>query len=228
MLYFTTDILMILSVCLILNKQMVFLNFSILNILILNSRLKNRKMANQHSSTYLLCKLPKSFVSVFTITSICLYTNFVSFTRHSYKIRLINTLTYLTYGTSSSWTSFNEKNSNGKHLLMKNIYPSYLIDKQVKLFLHNKFSTNNCNAVKEIKTTFYYKLPCIGSFSINTKNCNINIFFLLLKQAICFWKKMIYLGLSRIKKRASKYHHFGVWKYCTLNLLQCFYYFCLM
>ena len=34
---------------------------------------------------------------------------------------------------------------------MKNTYPSYLIDKQAKRSLHNKFSTNNCNAVKEIK-----------------------------------------------------------------------------
>ena len=53
---------------------------------------------------------------------------------------------------------------------MKNMYPSYLIDKQVKRFLHNKFSTNYCNAVKESKTTLYYKLPYIGSFSNNTKN----------------------------------------------------------
>ena len=72
---------------------------------------------------------------------------------------------------------------------MKNMYPSYLIDKQVKRFLHNKFSTNYCNAVKESKTTLYYKLPYIGSFSNNTKkkikelckkfckNSNINIVF---------------------------------------------------
>ena len=49
------------------------------------------------------------------------------------------------------------------------MYPSYLIDKQVKCFLHNKFSTNNSNAVKQTKTTLYYKLPYIGLFSNNTK-----------------------------------------------------------
>ena len=79
---------------------------------------------------------------------------------------------------------------------MKNMYPSYLIDKQVKRFLHNKFSTNNCNAVKESKTTLYYKLLHIGSFSNNTekkikeickKFCkNSNIVFLLFKLAVCF------------------------------------------
>ena len=52
---------------------------------------------------------------------------------------------------------------------MKNMYPSYLIDKQVKHFLHNKFSNNNCNAVKESKTTLYFQLSYIGSFSNNTK-----------------------------------------------------------
>ena len=72
---------------------------------------------------------------------------------------------------------------------MKNMYPSYLIDKQLKGFLHNKFSTNNCNTVKETKTTLYYKLSYIGSFSNNTekkikvlckkfcKSSNINIVF---------------------------------------------------
>ena len=103
------------------------------------------------------------------MTSVGLYTNFVSFTPYSYKIGLIKTLIHRTYEISSSWTSFNEEISNVKHLLMKNMYPSYLIDKQVKRFLHNKFSTNYCNAVKESKTTLHYKLPYIGSFSNNTK-----------------------------------------------------------
>ena len=48
------------------------------------------------------------------------------------------------------------------------MYPSYLIDKQVKRFSHNKFSINHCNTNKESKT-LYYKLPYIGLFSDNTK-----------------------------------------------------------
>ena len=86
------------------------------------------------------------------MTSKGLYTNFVSFTSYSYKIGLIKTLIHCTYEISSYWTSFNEKISNVKHLLMKNMYPSYLIDEQVKRFLHNKFCTNCCNADKESKT----------------------------------------------------------------------------
>ena len=84
------------------------------------------------------------------------------------------------------------------------MYPSYLIDKQVKCFLHNKFSTNNSNAVKQTKTTLYYKLPYIGLFSNNTKKktkelhkkfckeSNIKIVFSPLKLAICFRVKTIY------------------------------------
>ena len=59
--------------------------------------------------------------------------------------------------------------STVKHLLMKNMYPSYLVDKQIKCFLHNKVCTNYCNAVKESKTTLNYKLPYIGSFSNKIK-----------------------------------------------------------
>ena len=49
------------------------------------------------------------------------------------------------------------------------MYLSYLIDKQVASVLYNKFSAQNYNAIKEIKTNLYYKLPYIESFSNNTK-----------------------------------------------------------
>ena len=65
------------------------------------------------------------------MTSIGLYTNYVSFTPYSYRIGLIETLIHHNYEISSSWTSFSEEISNVKHLLMKNMYPSYLIAKQV-------------------------------------------------------------------------------------------------
>ena len=84
---------------------------------------------------------------------------------------------------------------------MKNIYPSYLIDKQVKHFFRNKFSNNYCNAVKESNATLYYKFPYIGSFSNNTKkkinelckkvykNFNINIVFSPFKTGDLFSSK---------------------------------------
>ena len=73
------------------------------------------------------------------MTSIGLCTNFVSFTPYSYKIGSIKILIHRSYELSSSWTSFNEDISNVKLFLMRYMFPSHLIDKQVKCFLHNKF-----------------------------------------------------------------------------------------
>ena len=84
---------------------------------------------------------------------------------------------------------------------MKNMYPSYLIAKKVKCFLHNKFSTNYSNTVKESTATLYYKLPYISSFSSNTmkkikvlckkfcKNSNVNIVFSTFKTGDLFLSK---------------------------------------
>ena len=57
-----------------------------------------------------------------------------------------------------------------KHLLEKNVYPPYLIDKQIKLFLNNKLSENDTpkeNSNKE--NTTYGKIPNIGDISVRTK-----------------------------------------------------------
>ena len=53
---------------------------------------------------------------------------------------------------------------------MKNLYPSYLIDKEIKTFLENKFTTKeNTNIDHNNKSVSYYKLPYIGSYSNSTK-----------------------------------------------------------
>ena len=93
------------------------------------------------------------------MTSIGLYTNFLNFTPYSYKIGLIKTLIHRTYQISSSWTSFNEEISNVKHLLMKNMYPSYVIDKQVKRFLHNKFPLIIVMQLKNPKPLYIISFP---------------------------------------------------------------------
>ena len=75
--------------------------------------------------------------------SIGLYTNFSSFTPSSYKIGLIKTLIHRTYAISSSWNLFHDDIKNTKHLLEKNMYRPFLIDKQIKLFLNSKLSKND-------------------------------------------------------------------------------------
>ena len=55
-------------------------------------------------------------------------------------------------------------------LLTKNLYPSYLINKEIKTFLENKITTKkNTNIDHNNKSVSYYKLPYIGSYSSSTK-----------------------------------------------------------
>ena len=55
-------------------------------------------------------------------------------------------------------------------MLRKNLHPSYLIDKEIKNVLENKFTTKkNTNTDHNNKSISYYKLPYIGSYSNSTK-----------------------------------------------------------
>ena len=97
-------------------------------------------------------------------TSFGLYTSFTSFTTFSYKIGLIKTLPHHAFEISSSWNFFEQEKQK-----MKNLYPSYLIDKEIKTFLENKFTTKeNTNIDHNNKSVSYYKLPYIGSYSNST------------------------------------------------------------
>ena len=99
-----------------------------------------------------------------------LYTNFTSFTPFSYKIGLIKTLLHRDFEISSSWNSLDQEKRQIKNLLMKNLYPSRLIDKEIKTFLENKLTTKeNTNIDHTNKSVSYYKLPYIGSYSNSTK-----------------------------------------------------------
>ena len=67
-------------------------------------------------------------------TSIYFYTNLTSFTPFSYKIGLIKTLLHRAFEIISSWTFFDQEKQTIKNWLMKNLYPFYLIDKEIKKF----------------------------------------------------------------------------------------------
>ena len=103
-------------------------------------------------------------------TSVGLYTNFTSFAPFSYKIGLIKTLLHCAFKVSSSWNFFDQEKQKIENLLMKNLHPSYLIDKEIKKILENQFTTKeNTNIDHNNKSVFYYKLPYIGSYSNSTK-----------------------------------------------------------
>ena len=95
-------------------------------------------------------------------TSIGLYTKLTSFTPFSYNIGLIKTLFHRAFEISCCWNFFNQDKQKIKNLLMNNLYPSYFIDKEIKTFLGNKFTTKeNTNIDHSNKSFSYYKLPLI-------------------------------------------------------------------
>ena len=58
---------------------------------------------------------------------------------------------------------------NIKSNIIKNAYPSFLIDKVIKKYLDHKFSSNQ-NQLKDISDVYYFKLPYIGNLSHHGKN----------------------------------------------------------
>ena len=99
-----------------------------------------------------------------------LYTNFTSFTPFSYKIGLIKTFLHRVFEMISSWNLFDQEKQEIKNLLIKNLYSSYLIVKDIKKILQNKFGNKkNTNIGHENENVSFYKLPYIGSYSNSTK-----------------------------------------------------------
>ena len=101
--------------------------------------------------------------------SIGLYTNYLSFTPFSYKIGLVKTLLHRAFVISSNWSIFHLELNKTKEMLEKNLYPSNLIDQQIKQYLHAQCIDNkhkeHCNSLY----ISYYKLPCIGKLSTEIK-----------------------------------------------------------
>ena len=95
--------------------------------------------------------------------------NFKSFTSFSYKISLIKCLIDRSFKICNNWNSFHNDIENIKSNLIKNVYPSFLIDKVMKKYLHYKFSSNE-NHLKGKSDVHYFKLPYIGSLQINFRN----------------------------------------------------------
>ena len=60
---------------------------------------------------------------------------------------------------------------------MKNLHPSHLIDKKIKIFLEKKFTDKkNTNIDHNNKSVFYYNiLLYIGSYSNSTKKKNCEL-----------------------------------------------------
>ena len=95
--------------------------------------------------------------------------NFKSFTSFSYKISSIKCLIDRLFKICNNWNTFHNDIENTKSNLIKNAYPTFLIDKVIKKCLDYKFSTNR-NQLKDTFDVHYFKLPYIGNLSHHTKN----------------------------------------------------------
>ena len=117
-----------------------------------------------------------------------LFLSFTSFTPFRYKLGLIKTLIDRAFKISYNWAIFHNETIKIKHLLMKNQFPSKIIDDIVKKYIDKTRceTVENSNDDKDIS---YFKLPYIGKFSNYTqqkinrlcktfcKNTNLRIVF---------------------------------------------------
>ena len=76
-------------------------------------------------------------------------------------------------GISSSWNFFDQEKQNIENFLMRNLYSSYIIDKENKTFLEKKFTAKeNTNINHNNRSVSYYKLPYIGFYSNSPQKKN--------------------------------------------------------
>ena len=92
-----------------------------------------------------------------------------SFTLFSYKISFIKCLIDRSFKICNNWNCFHSDIESIKSNLIKNTYPSFLIDKVIKKYLNFKCS-NNLNQLKDTSYVYYLKLPYIGNLSHQIKN----------------------------------------------------------
>ena len=69
----------------------------------------------------------------------------------------------------NNWDSFHNEIKSIKSNLIKNVYPPFLIDKVIKMYVDYKFSSNQ-NQLKDKSEVLYFKLPYIGNLSHHIKN----------------------------------------------------------
>ena len=112
---------------------------------------------------------------------------FSKFTSLSYKISFIKCLIDRSFKICNNCNSVHYDIENIKPNLIKNAYPSSLIDTSIKKYFHDKFSSNQ-NQLKDVFDVYYFKLPYIGNLSHHIKNT-------LLKLCKEFYKENVNIKL---------------------------------
>ena len=136
--------------------------------------------------------------------------NFQIFTSFLYKISLIKYLIDRSFKICNNWNSVHNDIECIKSTLVKNAYPSFLIDEFIKKYLNYKFSSNQ-NQLKDTSDVHYFKLPYIDNLSHHIKNklsklctkfckenININLVFTSFKIKIYFHIKTQFLMIENL------------------------------
>ena len=97
-----------------------------------------------------------------------LFLSFTSFTPFRYKLGLIKTLIDRAFKISYNWAIFHNETIKIKHLLMKNQFPSKIINDIVKKYI-DKTRCETVESSNDDKDISYFKLPYIGKFSNYTQ-----------------------------------------------------------
>lgn len=93
-------------------------------------------------------------------TSTALFTNYNSFTPLAYRLSVLKCLIYRAYRLCSSWSLFHDEITVLRSMLLRNAYPSWILDRVIKLSVSNlikpniKFGPN--------KERLYIGLPYLG------------------------------------------------------------------
>ena len=99
-----------------------------------------------------------------------LLTNYFSFTPFSYKRGLIRTLADRTYKTNNTWEGFNEDIRKLLLILRKNLFPSHIVERVIRLYITKTQTLLNIPASPPSNSTQLFKLPYVGPFSIVAQN----------------------------------------------------------
>ena len=105
-----------------------------------------------------------------------LYMNWYSFSPRRYKINLIKTLLSRAWSICSSYTLF-DKDNQIKEYLVKNQYPSKLVDATIKNFVNKKVINQNITVSPSVdKKELLMVLPYHGKLSENLRVQLVRLF----------------------------------------------------
>ena len=96
-----------------------------------------------------------------------LLTNYFSFTSFSYKMGLVKTLVDRVYKINNSWLGFHKDIKELTLILRKNLLPIRMLEKIINRYVSRATIRPSASSqVQQAVSTYYFKLPYVGSFTI--------------------------------------------------------------